>query len=81
MSHKKPYTFSEYTPPQFEQVRDRNQQFEDDVIRNKLSGARVLYQRDTSYMTFPNTLQEIEEILGREKSLEKKKTLGDHGHI
>ena len=59
-SDEKPYTFSEYMPPPFEPVRDRNQQFEGDVVRNKLSGTQVPYPRDTSYMTFPNTPQEIE---------------------
>ena len=41
MSNKNQYTFSEYTPPQFEPIRDRNQQFEDDVVRNKLSDTQV----------------------------------------
>ena len=72
MSYKKPYTFSEYSPPQFEPVRDRNQQFEDDVIRNKLSGTQVPYPRDTSYMTFPNMPQEIERD-SREREESRKR--------
>ena len=66
-SNKNPYTFSEYTPPQFEVVRDRNQEFEDE-----LSGARVPYPKDTSYMTFPNTPQEVERD-SREREESRKR--------
>ena len=31
MADKKPYTFSEYSPPLFEVVKDRNQEFKEDV--------------------------------------------------
>ena len=72
MSDKKPYTFSEYTPTQFEPVRDRNQLFEGDVVRNKLSSTQIPYPRDTSYMTFPDMPQEIERD-SREREESRKR--------
>ena len=72
MADKNSYTFSEYSPPLFEVVKDRNQEFEEDVVRNKLSGVRVPYSNDTSYMTFPNTLQEIRKD-SREREESRKR--------
>ena len=72
MADKKPYTFPEYSPPLFEVVKDRNQEFKEDVIRSKLSGVRVPYPKDTSYMTFPNTQQEIEKD-SREREESRKR--------
>ena len=69
---KKPYTFSECSPPLFKVVKDRKQEFEEDVVRNKLSGVRVPYPKDTSYMTFPNTPQEIEKD-SREREESRKR--------
>ena len=53
--------FSKCSPPLFEVFKDRNQEFEEDVVRSKLSGVQLPYSIDTSYMTFPNTPQEIRQ--------------------
>ena len=61
VANKEPHTFVEFSQLKFEEVKDRNQEFEEDVVSNKLSGMRVAYPRDTSYMSFLNTPQEIKE--------------------
>ena len=54
-------TFNEYSPPEFEEIKDKNRKIEEEVVENIISGRRLSFPRDSSYMSFPNTPQEIAE--------------------
>ena len=58
---KTPDKFIKYSQPEFEEIKDRNQKIEEDVIENIISGTRLSFSQDTSYMSFPNTPQKIGE--------------------
>ena len=79
VSNKEPYTFMEYLAPQFEKIQDRNQKFEENVVCNKLSGMPVAYTLDTSYMTFPNIPQEIEEQAREKEEAQKRLPMSTYG--
>ena len=59
--HKKPPTYLEYTPPRFTPYKNKNQMLEEEVVKNKLSKKKLRYHRDSDYMSFPNTPEEILE--------------------
>ena len=61
MYNKMPDTFMKYSPPEFEQVKNKNQVIEENVVENIISDRRLFYPQDNSYMSFPNTPREIEE--------------------
>ena len=58
---KTPDKFLKYSQPEFEEMKDKNQKIEEEVVENIISGKRLSFLQDTSYMSFPNTPQEIEE--------------------
>ena len=53
--------FIKYSQSEFEEIKNKNQKIEEDVVENIISGKRLSFPQDTSYMFFPNTPQEIEE--------------------
>ena len=59
--HKKPPTYLEHTPPRFTPYKNKNQMLEEEVVKNKLSKKKIRYPRDSGYMSFPNTPEEILE--------------------
>ena len=61
MYDKSPGTFNEYSPPEFEKIKDKYRKIEEEVVENIISGRQLSFPRDTSYMSFPNTPQEIAE--------------------
>ena len=62
-----------YTPPRFTPYRNKNQMLEKEEVKNKLSQKKLRYPRDSGYMSFPNT---PEEILENEKR--KERQLGEY---
>ena len=48
-------TLSKYSPPEFEEIKDKNQKIDEEVVENIISSRRLSFPRDTSYMSFPNT--------------------------
>ena len=52
-------SFIDFRPEQFEEIKDPNQSFEENIVENIMSGNRVDYPQDTNHMSFPNTEQEI----------------------
>ena len=52
-------SFIDFRPEQFEEIKDQNRSFEENVVENIMSGNRVDYPQDTNHMSFPNTEQEI----------------------
>ena len=52
-------SFIDFRPEQFEEIKDPNQSFEENVVENIMSGNRVDYLQDADHMSFPNTEQEI----------------------
>ena len=59
MFDKTPDTFMDYSPPEFEEVKDENRKIEDEAVKNIVTGNKVPYPRDTSYMSFPSTPKQI----------------------
>ena len=55
MYDKTPDIFMEYSPPELEQVKNKNQEIEENVVENITSGRRLPFLQDTSHMSFPNT--------------------------
>ena len=52
-------TFVDFTPQTFQEVKDKNQFFEEVVVSNIVSGTKFDYPQDTDHMSFPNTAREI----------------------
>ena len=52
-------SFTDFRPEQFEEIKDPNRSFEENVVENIMSGNRVDYLQDTNHMSFPNTEEEI----------------------
>ena len=52
-------SFTDFRPKQFEEIKDPNRSFEENVAENIMSGNRVNYRQDTNHMSFPNTEEEI----------------------
>ena len=52
-------SFIDFRPEQFEEMKDPNQSFEENVVENIMSGNRIDSLQDTDHMSFPNTEQEI----------------------
>ena len=52
-------SFIDFRPEQFEEIKDPNQSFEENVVENIMSGNRIDSLQDTDHMSFPNTEQEI----------------------
>ena len=52
-------SFIDFRPEQFEEIKDPNRSFEENVVENIMSGNRVDYPQDTNHMSFPNTEVEI----------------------
>ena len=52
-------SFLDFIQEQFEEIKDTNRIFEENVVENIISGNRVSYPQDTDHMSFPNTEQEI----------------------
>ena len=48
MYDKTPDTFNEYSPPEFEEIKDKNWKIEEEVVENIISGRRLSLPRDTS---------------------------------
>ena len=44
----------------FDEVKGKNQLFEEDVVENIISDTKVEFPQETDHMTFPNTAREIE---------------------
>ena len=61
MYDKTPDTFNEYSPLEFEEIKDKNRKIEEEVVENMISGRRLSFPRDTSYTSFSITPQEIAE--------------------
>ena len=55
MYDKTPDIFMEYSPPEFTQVKNKNQEIEENVVENIISSRRPSFPQDASYMSFPNT--------------------------
>ena len=72
MSDKTPHAFVEYSPREFKQIKDRNQEFEEDVVSNIISGTRVAHPQDTNYMSFLNTPQKTEEQAREKQEAERR---------
>ena len=53
-------TFVDFTPQTFQEVKDKNKFFEEDVVSNIVSSTKVDYPQDTDHMSFPNMAREIE---------------------
>ena len=52
-------SFIDFRPEQFEEIKDLNPSFEENVVENIMTGNRIDYLQDTDHMSFPNTEQEI----------------------
>ena len=52
-------TFVDFTPQTFQEVKDKNQLFEEDIVSNIVSGTKVDYPQDTDHMSFLNMAREI----------------------
>ena len=52
-------SFIDFIPEQFEEIKDPNQSFEENVVENIMSSNRIDYLQDADHMSFPNTEQEI----------------------
>ena len=65
-------SFIDFIPEQFEEIKDPNRLFEENVVENIISGNRVDYLQDTDHMSFPNTEQEILAQSKTNYELEKK---------
>ena len=61
MLDKPPDTFMDYSPPEFEEVKDENQKIQDEVVKNIITGNKVPHPRNISYMSFPSTPEQIRE--------------------
>ena len=48
-------TFMDYSPLEFEQIKDKNQRVEENVVENIISSMRLSFSRDDRYKSFPNT--------------------------
>ena len=68
-------TFTKFTPPRFESVKDRNQKFEEDLASNIINDTKVAYPQDTSYMSFPNAPRETEEQARESRKAERRLSL------
>ena len=52
-------SYIDFRPEQFEEIKDTNRSFEENVVENLMSRNRVDYPQDTNHMSFPNTEEEI----------------------
>ena len=52
-------SFIDFKPEQFEEIKDPNRLFKENVVENMMSGNRVNYPQDNNHLSFPNTEQEI----------------------
>ena len=53
MSDKTPDTFVEYSPPEFEEVKERNQRIEEDAVQNIVTGSIYLSPKTRATCRFP----------------------------
>ena len=65
-------SFIDFRPEQFEEIKDPNQSFEENIVENIMSVNRVDYAQDTDHMSFPNTEKEILAQSKANYELEKK---------
>ena len=65
-------SFIDFIQEQFEEIKDLNRLFEENVVENIISHNRVDYLQDTDYMSLPNTKQEILAQSKTNHELEKK---------
>ena len=68
-------SFIDFIPKQFDEIKDPNGLFEENVVENVISGNRVNYPQDTNHVSFPNTEQEILTQSKTNHELEKKLAL------
>ena len=52
-------TFVDFTLQTFQEVKDKNQLFEEDIVSNIVRGTKVDYLQDTDHMSFLNMAREI----------------------
>ena len=52
-------SYIDFRPEQFQEIKDTNRSFEENVVENLMSRNRVDYPQDTNHISFPNTEEEI----------------------